>query len=235
MKVLMFSHNTPIDGGTIYQMLKARDDVQLDLVMAYDDPLKDIAPDTHDVTIFTGGSMGVYNRDIFPYLESEIDYLKARFALNKPYLGICLGSQLMSTALGGDVTVGSNGKEIGWHPVKLTEAGQQTALQYLDFSATDIMQFHGDTFTIPEVCMLMGSSEAYANQIIAYGDKALGLQFHPEVTREILEMWMVFGFKSMIDAGIDPLEFRASIEKKLPVLQKQTEKFFNAWLKEVMN
>jgi len=234
MKVLMLAHNTPIDGGTIHHILKARDDVHIDFVMGYDDPLKDIGPDAHDVAIFMGGSMGVYNRDIFPYLEREIEYLRARFALNKPYLGICLGSQLMSAALGGDVTVGTNGKEIGFHPIKVTEEGKKTALCHLDYSETDMLQWHGDTFTIPEACTLMGSSKAYANQIISHGDKALGLQFHPEVTLEILEMWMVSGFQGMIDAGLDPLAFRASVAQKLPVLQAQTEKFFNAWLKEVM-
>lgn len=235
MKVLMLCHNTPIDGGTIHQILKSRDDVELDLVMAYDDPLQNIAPDAHDLTIFMGGSMGVYNRDIFPYLEREIEYLKARFALNKPYLGICLGSQLMSAALGGQVSVGQNGKEVGWHPVTVTDDGKLTALGHLDQGQTDILQWHGDTFTMPENCTLMGSSEAYTNQIITHGDKALGLQFHPEVTREILEMWMVSGFQGMIDSGIDPHEFRAGMQDKLSVLQAQTEKFFNAWLKEVMN
>lgn len=233
MKVLMLCHNTPIDGGTIHEILKKRDDVQLDYRFAYHEPLKDIDPEEHDVTIFMGGSMGVYNRDIFPYLNQEITYLKARLAAGKPYLGICLGSQLMAHALGGDVTIGTQGKEVGWSKIKISEAGQNTPLKYFDQSVVNVMQFHGDTFTVPEQAMCLGSSDLYPNQIIAHGDKAIGLQFHPEVNSNILEMWMVMGFDSLIKAGIDPLEFRASFEKELPVLKKQTEKFFNEWLEIV--
>lgn len=233
MKVLMLCHNTPIDGGSIHEILKARDDITLDHYSAYHDPLKNIAPDEHDVTIFMGGSMGVYNRDIFPYLENEIEYLKARLEAGKPYLGICLGSQLMSAALGGEATVGAHGKEVGWCKIKVNEAGQKTALKHLDESLVDIVQWHGDTFTVPEKCDLLASSDMYASQVIAYGDKALGLQFHPEINENILEMWMVSGFNSLKEAGIDPNEFRATFKEKVPALKQQTEKFFNEWLKQV--
>ena len=233
MKVLMLCHNTSIDGGSIHEILNARDDVTVDYRFAYHDPLKDIAPDEHDVTIFMGGSMGVYNRDIFPYLEREIDHIKTRLDRGLPYLGICLGSQLMSAALGGEVSVGTQGKEVGWCKVKLTEEAQNTPLKYLDESVVDVLQWHGDTFTVPENCKLLASSNMYPSQVITYGDKALGLQFHPEVTKDILEMWMVGGFNSLKDAGIDPNEFRASLQEKVPALKQQTAKFFNEWLKQV--
>lgn len=233
MKVLLLCHNTSIDGGTIHEILKQRDDVIIDQHFAYHNPLKDIDPEEHDIAIFMGGSMGVYNRDIFPYLNQEIEYLKSRLAAGKPYLGICLGSQLMAAALGGDVMPGAQGKEIGWRKVEINETGQNAPVRYFDQSVADIMQFHGDTFTLPEQATLMGSSDLYPNQIITYGQRAIGLQFHPEVNEDILEMWMVTEFDGLIKAGIDPLEFRASFEKELPVLKKQTEKFLNEWLEIV--
>jgi GMP synthase (glutamine-hydrolysing) len=233
-KALMLCHKTLTDGGTLADVLRARDDFTLDCYMAYDDPLQNIDPQEHDLTIFMGGAMGVYNRDIFPFLETEISYLKARLATKKPYLGVCLGAQLMATALGGDVSAGKQGKEVGWHSIQVNEAGLKTPLKYFDQSQTDMLQWHGDTFTMPEGCTLLASSETYKHQAIQYGDKALGVQFHPEVNKAILEMWTVFGFDTLLDLGINPHEFRQSFSKKLPVLKAQTEKFFNAWLDEVM-
>jgi len=233
-RVLVVCHKTLEDGGTLIDVLNEREECIVECHMAYTEPVKDLDPLYHDLTIFMGGAMGVYNRDIFPYLQTEIDYLKERLAADKPYLGVCLGAQLMAQALGGEVSPGKNGTELGWHQVKVNETGAQTPLKFLDQSHTDMFQWHGDTFTMPENCTLLASSEAYANQAIQHGKNAIGVQFHPEVNAHILEMWTVFGFNELIGKGIEPHDFRQSFAKKLPVLQEQTAKFFNAWLDEVM-
>ena len=95
----------------------------------------------------------------------------------KPVLGICLGAQLLSDALGGRVFQNAE-KEIGWHPVRIIDRTPPFA----HFPETLMtMHWHGDTFTLPAGARRVAESDATANQAFVFGDRMVGLQFHPEI------------------------------------------------------
>ncbi len=148
-----------------------------------DDPLPSI--DDIDWLIIMGGPMGIYDEDKYPRLSEEKEYIRLAIAANKVVLGICLGSQLLSDALGGRVRPGKN-KEIGWFPVSKTEAGKSSALLSDMPDQMDVFHWHGDQFEIPSGCHHLAESEACPNQILLFKDRVIGLQFHFEATEKSL-------------------------------------------------
>lgn len=229
MKTLILCHKSTADSGAFTQILLERGH-EVDLRLSFDDPTYGLDIAEHDVAIFMGGPMGVYQTDIFPYLNNEIHYIEKRLAAGKPYLGICLGAQLMAKAMGSEVYPGKQGKEIGWHSITVNDAGQKTPVKYLDAGYTPMMQWHGDTFDLPKDATLLASSAQYQNQAIAYGDKAIGLQCHPEVTKNNIELWLATGYKELTEVGMNVPDLRAKTLKNIPLLEKQRALFFNEWL-----
>lgn len=143
-----------------------------------------------DLLVVLGGPIGVYDREDYPFLDDEIDVVRARLLAGKPVLGICLGAQIMAAALGAKVYPGRNGKELGWSALSLTAAGMRSPLAALA-PGQPVLHWHGDTFDLPEGAELLAGTERYPNQAFAWGRHALALQFHIEVTAPGLERWWV--------------------------------------------
>ncbi len=230
---LIITHKVHEDIGSLKNVLDERW-FTLDQRLGYHDTLAGEDPLRHDLTIFMGGTMGVYQKNMFPYLEHEISYLKKRIAADKPTLGICLGAQLIAAACEKDVYKGTQGPEVGWREISINEAGQNTPVKHLDKNHTKMMQWHGDTFDLPDEALLLASSEAYKNQAYAIGKNILGLQCHPEVTSEKMEFWMAIGVNELTRLSIDVNDLRDQSAQNGPILEQQTKQFFNEWLDEVM-
>jgi GMP synthase (glutamine-hydrolysing) len=143
---------------------------------------------TADLLIVLGGPIGVYETAAYPWLADEIAAVQRRLAAGRPTLGLCLGAQVMAAALGARVYPGEQGKEIGWAPVELTEAGGAGPLAALDGVA--VLHWHGDTFDLPPGATRLAGTERYPNQAFAIG-RSLGLQFHPEVEAAMFERWLI--------------------------------------------
>jgi GMP synthase (glutamine-hydrolysing) len=137
--------------------------------------------------ISMGGPMNVYEESEYPFLLDETILLRQAIAAGLPVLGICLGAQMIAKASGARV-VRSPKEEIGWGKIFLTEAGQSDLLFSGVPETLDVLQWHGDMFEIPEDGALIATGKDCPNQAIRYRN-ALGLQFHVEVTREILGDW----------------------------------------------
>lgn len=234
MKVLAISHVAHEKLDSFGPLLRERGADIRSLVSFLED-VGDIDPGEHDLAIVLGGSMGVYQADIFPYLNAEIKYIEGRLTKKLPVLGICLGSQLMAKALGSNVFKGKQGPEIGWHPLKLSHEGQQTPLRHLSGDQSSMLHWHGDTYDFPEGATLLASSDKYTIQAYSYGDNALGLQCHPEVTQQSLESWLASGGFAEIEAsGITVPEFRAQTQKNADILKRQSALFLGEWLDKVL-
>jgi GMP synthase (glutamine-hydrolysing) len=143
-----------------------------------------------ELVVVLGGPIGVYEGETYPCLATELKLLRERADAGRPILGICLGAQLLAEALGGKVHPGQ-GKEIGWGPLQLTEAGLASPLKHLKQAETAVLHWHGDTFTLPAGARLLASTGQYANQAFAVGDHVLALQFHLEATPAGLEGWFI--------------------------------------------
>lgn len=147
--------------------------------------------------VVMGGSMSVYEQKQYPFLSHEIRLIEAALKAEKPVLGICLGSQLLASALGADVRKGDR-KEIGWFPVTLTEAGTADLMFRGVERSFNAYHWHGDVFDLPAGAASLASSARTQCQAFAYDELAYGLLFHLEATHKIVED-MVRGFKAELD------------------------------------
>jgi len=230
VKVLAVAHVAFEGLASFEEVFRARGAQITELVSCVED-ISAVDPKAHDVAVILGGSMGVYQADIFPYLKSELKYIEARLKDDLPILGICLGSQLMAKALGADVYPGKQGKEIGWYPLTLTEEGKESPVCHLAGDKTPMLHWHGDTFDFPDGATLLASSEKYKYQAYRWGKNAIATQCHPEVTAHSLEQWLASGgFSAIEHNGQTVPDFRAQNVKNAPVLQSQSALFLNEWL-----
>jgi GMP synthase-like glutamine amidotransferase len=139
--------------------------------------------------VFLGGPMNVYEEDRYPFLIEEDLFIKEAIQRGKSILGICLGAQLIAKALGAKVFKAS-AKEIGWYDVSLTRIGSIDPFFSHLPRTFSVFQWHEDTFEIPHGAILIATSSVVPHQAFRYGDNAYGLQFHIEVTQDIIREWM---------------------------------------------
>lgn len=138
--------------------------------------------------IAMGGPMNVYEEEKYPFLKAEDIFLKEILRLEIPFLGVCLGAQLLAKACGAEVKKAPE-KELGWCEINLTASADQDILfRGLD-KKLDVFQWHEDTFSIPDNGILLASADTCRNQAFRAGKKAYGLQFHIEVTPDMIWSW----------------------------------------------
>jgi GMP synthase (glutamine-hydrolysing) len=206
--------------GTLENALaKARVEFQyLDLFHEY--------PYTFDCERYTGvvvmgGPMNVDEVEKHPFLGDEIRWIRQTIEAEIPLLGICLGSQLLAKACGAKVYPGPV-KEIGWYPLELTIAAAADRLFAGCGPKMTVFQWHGDTFDLPPGAVHLAQSPLCRNQAFRMGPSAYGLQFHIEMTSEMIEDWLTDSGNSGELASldyIDPKLIRQKTPQELPGLQ----------------
>ncbi|MEX0731643.1 MAG: gamma-glutamyl-gamma-aminobutyrate hydrolase family protein [Aquisalimonadaceae bacterium] len=134
--------------------------------------------DDIDLIIALGGPMSVNDEDQFHWLRDEKRFIADAVASNKAVLGICLGAQLIASALGARVYPGVE-KEIGWFPV-YAEPGAPDSFAFP--ASIEVFHWHGETFDLPADAIHLASSVACRNQAFQIGRRVVGLQFHLETT-----------------------------------------------------
>jgi GMP synthase (glutamine-hydrolysing) len=133
-----------------------------------------------------GGIQSVNDAERHATIRAELDWIQGWIADDRPYLGLCLGGQLLARALGARVGPHPEGlHEIGFVPVHSTEAGRRFFPAPLH-----VYQWHYEGFAIPDGGELLATGENYPNQAFRAGGRAFGLQFHPEVTPKIRAEWL---------------------------------------------
>jgi GMP synthase-like glutamine amidotransferase len=160
-----------------------------------------------DAIISMGGPMNVYEEDKYPFLRDETRLLKRALALKIPILGVCLGAQMIAKAAGARI-VRSPEKEVGWFEIKLTDLGRSDRLFLGAPTEFEVFQWHGDMFEIPIGGGLLASSQLCPHQALRIGS-GYGLQFHVEVTRDMLADWFAAApEKEHVLERIDQIESR---------------------------
>jgi len=184
VRVLAFRHS-PSDGlGLIAAVLDAHD-IACQCADLYDAPVDDPSINDAEALILLGGSMSA--NDNLWFLNREIECVRAAIQAAKPVLGICLGAQLIAKSLSAKVY--PNGKkEIGWAPVTFIGAAQKDPL-FHGHGSEVVFHWHGETFDLPEGSELLASSADCRHQAFRFGDRVYGLQFHLEVTPEMISQW----------------------------------------------
>lgn len=194
-----------------------------------------VDPLAPDLVVALGGPIGVYERDAYPFLDAEIDLVRARLAARRPTLGLCLGAQLMAAALGSRVYPGAHGKRIGWAPI---EAGPDfdrcPLLAPLFAPGLRVLHWHGDTFDMPEQALHLAATPSYPSQAFAIGAHALALQFHIEATALDLERWYVGHACELAHAGLDIHRLREEGRDFAPALETASKAIWRNWLSEAI-
>jgi GMP synthase (glutamine-hydrolysing) len=189
------------------------------------------APGSFRAVVLMGGAMGVYEQDRYPFLAQEIRFLKAFFKLDRPVLGVCLGSQLIAAALGARVFPNKH-KEIGWYPLILTPAGRKDPLLSSFPKSGHAFQWHGDTFTRPRGTAHLARSPLCRHQAVRYKEGVYGLQFHLEVTGPMIREWLAQPGAARELAAVGPSaerRLREGLPRRLPPMERAGRAFFDAW------
>lgn len=224
--VLVVRHVSCETLGTIADALSQKG-IPTREVLTFKEPVPERIDDAAGL-ILMGGPMGVYEGDRFPFLRQEMRLIERALREKKPVLGVCLGSQLLAAALGGQVTRGRR-KEIGWHSVALTAPAADDPLWTGIGSPFTAYHWHGDIFELPQGAVSLASSDLTACQGFRYGPNAYGFLFHMEVTKQIIED-MVKTFAPVLDSEkIDGREILRGIRDYLPALQTIGKVVFGRW------
>lgn len=189
------------------------------------DNLTKIQIDKSDLVIILGGPIGVYDEKQYPFIKDELALIEQALKLHKPMIGICLGAQLIATAMGAKVK-SMGRKEIGFSCLELTEAGKKSPLGLID--TTPVLHWHGDEFEIPQQATRLAETPICPNQAFSY-DNVLALQFHLEANLDYFEHWLVGHACELAQAKIVPVGLRDAAEKYKGALRQKAEDVFNAW------
>jgi len=152
----------------------------------------------HAGAVIFGGPQSANDNDDF--LKLETDFIGVPLRENKPYLGICLGAQMMARHLGARVSPHPEGHaEVGYYPIRPTAAGRRLCAEWPD----RVYQWHREGFELPDGAELLAEGDAFSIQACRYGS-SYALQFHPEVTHAMMYRWLVRGAQRMELPGARP-------------------------------
>ena len=143
----------------------------------------------YSAIIILGGPMNVYEERKYPFLKKENSSIKEALKINKPMLGICLGAQIIARAAGAKVYPAKR-KEIGWFTIDLTIEGREDNVFKGLERQFNVFQWHGDTFDIPTESSKLATSNLIPNQAFSIGKTTYALQFHLEVTNQMISEWV---------------------------------------------
>ena len=225
--ILFIQHGETDRPGLLFEAVNTCR-VGLEIVRPYvGESLPDSLQEFHGLAV-GGGAQGAYEVGTYPYLARECELIREAAHAEKPVLGLCLGAQLMASALGAPVRPGSR-REIGFFPVTLDPIARYDPLWCdlpTDFVTT---HWHGDVFDLPAACMRLGSSALTPNQLFRYGRGLYGLQFHLEMTPELFEEMVDDARDDLVSAVENPDRLREEAWRVLPPLRETAETVFSRW------
>ncbi len=187
MRVLSLIHGADVRGGVFDETIEQRGHAVEEWSLAWSRP--PARPlDDYDAVLVLGGSMHADQETHHPWLREETLLLQRLLDQHVPLLGVCLGAQLLARAAHAPVFAASR-PEIGWHPVELTDAAADDPVLGGLPARFDAFQWHYYTYELPAAAVELAASEV-CTQAFRLGDRAWGVQFHPEVTLAQVEGWI---------------------------------------------
>ena len=231
MKALVLQHIACEPPGVFEDVLIERGAAIHRVELDEGDPLPDWQE--FDLIVAMGGPMSVNDEDENPWLVEEKRLIREAVTAGMGYWGACLGVQLLASALGARVYAGSQ-PEVGVLPVTLTDEGIGDPVMGGLPRELPSLQWHGDTFDLPEGAVLLASSRAYPHQAFRYGSAAYGVQFHVEVTGDMAREWAqvpayVDSLDRTLGAGAAPGLF-AAFDRSAAEMQANARTMFERWV-----
>lgn len=176
MKVHVLQHVPCEDIGSIASWLEARR-ARVNYTRFYENPTLPNLSEV-DLVIIMGGPMSANDESEFSWLQPEKRFIHEAIQRGVSVLGVCLGSQLIASALGSRI-YRSHEKEIGWFPIEATNS-LGSAFHFP--KKCNVFHWHGETFDLPRGAVQLAKSKICENQAFQIGRNVIGLQFHLETT-----------------------------------------------------
>ncbi|MES9993536.1 MAG: type 1 glutamine amidotransferase [Candidatus Thiodiazotropha sp.] len=190
---------------------------------------------TDDVSALVFMGAGVSVNDQLPWIDGELQLIRKAFDLDLPVMGVCFGAQLMSKALGGEITRGE-GMEIGWHPVQMSVESEHGGWMQGIPNPFTAFHWHADTYTLPAGSRHLMRSDCFQQQGFVMGDH-IGMQFHLEMTREMVENWIErYGSDLLLDSSCSQSAkvILNSIDQQIEALHKISDLIYGRWVQRVL-
>jgi len=199
--ILHQEHSTP---GRVGRFLQARG-YSLDVRRPrFGDPLPQTMQGHAGAMIF-GGPMSANDPDDF--VRAETDWIGTALREEAPFLGICLGAQMLARHLGARVYPHEHGRaEIGYYPLALTDAGHRASGLLASPWPDAVYQWHREGFDCPAGATCLATGGDFPVQAVQVGPAAFGIQFHPEVTPAMMYRWTTRAHERLALPGAQPRE-----------------------------
>jgi GMP synthase-like glutamine amidotransferase len=219
LRALILQHEEPTPPGHVTEWLGGHgaemDVFRIDL----DEPKAD--PKDYDLIVSLGSEFAAYD-DSHRFVTTEAELMRRAVGADVPILGLCFGGQMLARVLGGEVYRGSE-SEIGWLPVRTRDPDLVPEGPWF--------QWHFDVITPPPDAMVLAETDLGAQAFVA--GRSLGLQFHPEVTPEIMDEW-VRAYRHELDAeGIDPDALLEETNRRAEASKRTSWRLLEAYLDRV--
>ena len=184
--------------------------------------------------VLMGGPMGVCDQLRYPFLSDEMRLIEQAMRRGVPVLGVCLGSQLLASALGAPVMKGPK-KEIGWHTVRLAAEAQADPLWSGAPAEFTALHWHGDVFRLPAGAVRLASSDLTECQAFRSGNKSYGILFHMEATRTMIETWIGAFSQELAAEKIDGHRLLAEEPQHRAAIDRLSGRVFGAWARMALS
>jgi GMP synthase-like glutamine amidotransferase len=201
VRILSLIHQDDAPSGVFAEVARERGDELVAWNAEHGVPPE--AADEYDAFLVFGGSLQVDEEDRYPWLRPEGDFLQEVLERGAPAFGVCLGGQLIAKAAGAHVGPAPQ-PEIGWHQVGLTPAAAEDPVFGALPERFDALQWHSYAFELPPGAVALAESPVCL-QGYRVGERAWGVQFHPEVNRSILEGWIALADGDVPKFDFEPL------------------------------
>ncbi|MGL3805710.1 type 1 glutamine amidotransferase [Paeniglutamicibacter sp. R2-26] len=188
--------------------------------------------DGFDGLVVLGGSPGPMEDELAPWLPGVRELIAQALEERTPYLGICLGAQMLAHVAGGNVETMESGPEVGVVEMQLTEAGRRDELLGGLDGDLSALQWHWlEVVSLPAGSVSLCSSEACANQAFKVGPNAWGVQFHMEAVTRTARQWCDESVERLAELQIDPeTEIIERFEDLEPSLKSRWSLVTNRWI-----